>query len=159
MERHAIIQVIKLIGVAKMKRLKQHYELVKPFDWIIVTLLMLASFIPIVIFTIQNSHVSADSEIVAVISINGKEERRITLSESTKHETFTLHPAKGQYNIIEVDGTRIRDKEDNSPDQVAVKTGWISKPGQTSVCLPHKMIIEIQTTEKTEEIDDTIIPL
>ena len=35
-------------------------------------------------------------------------------------------PHDNQYNIIEIDGTRISDKEDNSPDQIAVQTGWIS---------------------------------
>ena len=35
-------------------------------------------------------------------------------------------------------------KEDNSPDQIAVRTGWISKPGQTSICLPHKLVISIE---------------
>ena len=64
-----------------------------------------------------------------------------------------------QYNIIEVDGTRIRDKEDNSPDQIAVQTGWISQPGQTSICLPHGLMIEIVSTEPATSDNDTIIPL
>ena len=46
------------------------------------------------------------------------------------------YPAKGQYNIIEIKDGKIRDREDNSPDQIAVRTGWISNPGQTSICLP-----------------------
>ncbi len=57
------------------------------------------------------------------------------LSENTPHEEF-ITPHDDQYNIIEIDGTRIRDKEDNSPDQIAVQTGWISV-GSDSICLPH----------------------
>ncbi|MGH2198744.1 NusG domain II-containing protein, partial [Enterococcus faecalis] len=33
--------------------------------------------------------------------------------------------------------------KDNSPDQIAVKTGWTSEPGQTSICIPHRFILEI----------------
>ena len=57
-------------------------------------------------------------------------------------------------------GKKIRNKEDNSPDQIAVKTGWISKPGETSICLPHKLIIEIKAVTPTKDSEnDVIIPL
>ncbi|MCJ0589119.1 NusG domain II-containing protein, partial [Enterococcus cecorum] len=45
---------------------------------------------------------------------------------------------------------RIRVKEDNSPDQIAVRTGWIDTVGQTSICLPHQLIITIEQ----EDIDN-----
>jgi len=95
----------------------------------------------------------------AVVIIDGEPVKEIELSEDTAHETFTFYPSEGQYNIIEVDGTKIRNKEDNSPDQIAVKTGWISKPGETAICLPHKLIIEVKATDSSEETDDVIIPL
>lgn len=81
------------------------------------------------------------------------------MSENTPREEFYFEPHDDQYNIIEVDGTRIRDKEDNSPDQIAVQTGWISQPGQTSICLPHGLMIEIVSTEPANSDNDTIIPL
>ena len=58
------------------------------------------------------------------------------------------YPAKGQYNIIEIKDGKIRDREDNSPDQIAVRTGWISRPGEMSICLPHKLIVEILGVEE-----------
>lgn len=57
-------------------------------------------------------------------------------------------PSKGKYNIIEVAPGKIRVKEDNSPDQIAVRTGWISRPGEMSICLPHKLIVEILGVEE-----------
>ncbi|KRK12154.1 hypothetical protein FD51_GL000567 [Lacticaseibacillus zeae DSM 20178 = KCTC 3804] len=92
------------------------------------------------------AHVNADQK-VAIISINGHVKRRVKLDAHSGHQQFTLYPAKGQYNVIEVDGTRIRDKEDNSPDQIAVHTGWISQIGQQSICLPHKLLIEIKPAQ------------
>ncbi|BAN75132.1 conserved hypothetical protein [Lacticaseibacillus casei DSM 20011 = JCM 1134 = ATCC 393] len=92
------------------------------------------------------AHVNTDQK-VAVISINGHVKRRIKLDAHAGHQQFTLYPAKGEYNVIEVDGARIRDKEDNSPDQIAVHTGWISQIGQQSICLPHKLLIEIKPAQ------------
>ncbi|MEG0288346.1 MAG: NusG domain II-containing protein [Carnobacterium sp.] len=143
-----------------MTNFKKYAKLVRPLDVVIVVLLMIGSFIPHYIFGRQTRSIDETSEVVAVISIDGEEVKRVRLSEETPHEQFTFHPAEGQYNIIEVDGKKIRNKEDNSPDQIAVKTGWISKPGETSICLPHKLIIEIKADSPIEDSeDDIIVPL
>lgn len=143
-----------------MSKFKTYKKLVKPLDVVIVILLLAGSFIPYFIFNRQNFSKQEDSTVVAVISINGEEVKQIELSPETENKEFTFYPADGQYNIIEVDETKIRNKEDNSPDQIAVKTGWISKPGETSICLPHKLIIEIRqlnSDKKSEE--EIIVPL
>lgn len=144
-----------------MKKFKNQLELVRPFDGIIVILLLLGSFIPLIIFGYSTKNIDEDSSIYAVVIIDGEPVKEIELSEDTSHEMFTFYPSEGQYNIIEVDGTKIRNKEDNSPDQIAVKTGWISKPGETAICLPHKLIIEVKATDASKETDDddVIIPL
>ncbi|WP_258536514.1 NusG domain II-containing protein, partial [Enterococcus faecalis] len=77
-----------------------------------------------------------------VVKIDGKEIKRINLDDS-KEFIKTYYPSKGQYNTIEVKNGHVRVKKDNSPDQIAVKTGWISEPGQTSICIPHRFILEI----------------
>lgn len=118
-------------------------------DAIVIFTLLIISFTPLAIFHYSYAQ-SANDEVVAYISIDGEVVDTFTLSESTPHELKTYYPAGDQYNIIEVDGTRIRVKEDNSPDQIAVKTGWISRPGETSICLPHKLIIDIRGESRTE---------
>ena len=140
-----------------MRKIKNQLELVRPFDVVIVILLLLGSFIPLVIFSQSAENIDESSTIYAVVTIDGEPVKEIELSEDTPNETFTFYPADGQYNIIEVDGTKIRNKEDNSPDQIAVKTGWISKPGETAICLPHKLIIEVKATDSSKESDDEVI--
>lgn len=143
-----------------MIKFKMYKKLVKPLDVVIIILLLMGSFIPYFIFTMSNRSEDENSIVMAIISIDGKEVKQIELSEETEKELFTFYPSGNQYNIIEVDGTKIRNKEDNSPDQIAVKTGWISKPGETSICLPHKLIIEIKSINSNEETEeDFIIPL
>lgn len=143
-----------------MVNIKKYLSSIRPFDIVIVSLLVIVSFVPLIIFNSYLKNIDKTTENIAVISIDGKVVKEIELSENTKHQQFTLYPSFNQYNIIEVEGTRIRNKEDNSPDQIAVKTGWISKVGQTSICLPHKLIIEIISSEgNTKDISDLITPL
>lgn len=133
--------------------------MIKPFDIIIVLVLLALSFLPNAIFAYQQATRKEEAKIYAILTIDGEEIERFELSENTPHEEFIYYPHDNQYNIIEIDGTRIRDKEDNSPDQIAVQTGWISQPGQTSICLPHGLMIEIVSTEPATSDNDTIIPL
>ena len=115
-------------------------RILRPYDYLIIFLLIVGSFLPLVLFQAQAQSQTGDR--YAVIRINGQEVDRFNLDTLSSLEK-SYYPAQGQYNIIEIDDGRIRVKEDNSPDQIAVKTGWISKNGQTSICLPHKLVIEI----------------
>lgn len=130
---------------------------IRPFDFIIIFLLILASFIPYGIFAYaQSQQTEETNQKIAIVSINGKEVDRFILEPDTPHQEKTFYPSDKQYNIIEIDGEQIRVKKDNSPDQIAVRTGWISKPGQTSICLPHHLVIEIKNTVPDPE-DELII--
>ncbi|CZR07189.1 NusG domain II-containing protein [Trichococcus ilyis] len=133
--------------------IKKYLKIVKPFDIIIVTILIVFSVIPTIIFAVQTTH-NETSKLYAVISINGDEVDRFLLTGNEEQKLITYYPAPGQYNIIEIDRERIRDKEDNSPQQIAVRTGWIQFPGQTSLNLPHRLLIEIVSDTPDEaEID------
>ena len=129
----------------------------KFFDGVIIISLIILSFLPYAVFAVTHSNQNyTNQETVAIISINGKEVDRFVLSEATPYQEVTYRPKNKQYNIVEVAGKRIRVKEDNSPDQIAVNTGWISKPGDTSICLPHRLVIEISGVPEDDE-DDMII--
>lgn len=136
------------------QEIKKQFKL---FDGIIIALLLILSFSPYAFFTLnqKNSHLKAD-ETTAIISIDGKVVAEYPLKKDTPKQEKTFYPKGKQYNIIEINGTKIRVKEDNSPDQVAVNTGWISKPGQTSICLPHRFIVEIKGVPEDDD-DDMII--
>lgn len=128
----------------------------RPYDFIIIGLSILLSLTPNILTAYVYGSQSSDQTLVAIVKINGQEVDRFELVEGSKQEIKTYHPNPGQYNIIEKNGNQIRIKEDNSPDQVGVKTGWISRPGQTAICLPHGLIIEVLGTMAE---DDLILPL
>ena len=88
------------------------------------------------------------TDVIAVVKIDGEVVDKFNLSQVNESFEKTYYPQKGKYNIIEVAPGKIRVKEDNSPDQIAVRTGWISRPGEMSICLPHKLIVEILGIEE-----------
>ena len=83
------------------------------------------------------------TENIAVIKSDGKVIKTIDLNKVVEPQEFTIKTDKGNYNIISVKHNGIRVKAADCPNQVDVKVGWISKPGQLIVCLPNKLIISI----------------
>lgn len=104
------------------------------------------------IFTIDTNNDENNNrestDVIAVVKIDGEVVDKFNLSQVNESFEKTYYPQKGKYNIIEVAPGKIRVKEDNSPDQIAVRTGWISRPGEMSICLPHKLIVEILGVEE-----------
>lgn len=142
-----------------MMNFKNDKDLIRPFDVILVLLILLASFIPVGVFAFWQFNVLEGADLYAVIMIDGREVDRFRLhADARLLYTYTVeHGLVGsQYNLVEIDGYSIRVQRDNSPDQVGVNTGWINRPGQTIVVLPHRFLIRIEAVGGDE--DDVIIP-
>lgn len=77
----------------------------------------------------------------AVVYRDGEEIYRLDLGEETH---LTLKSSEGQKNEIEIKGGKASVTSADCPDQICVKQGAISEKGETIVCLPHKLVIEIQ---------------
>lgn len=117
---------------------------IKPWDIIIISILVVASFVPTIVFALSFDNAESGNSVkYAVVKIDGKEVERFDLDEISS-KMVTYYPSDTQYNIVEIHEGKIRVKEDNSPDQIAVRTGWISEAGQTSICLPHRLVITIE---------------
>ena len=82
--------------------------------------------------------------------------RSIDLSLVTEPETFTITDENGHENVIEVEQGRIRVRSANCPDGVCVDTGWISDGVKPIVCLPAKLVIQIEKEEAAEETEVVI---
>ena len=83
------------------------------------------------------------SENIAVIKREGKVLKTIDLNKVVEPQEFTLKTAKGNYNTILVKHNSISIKDADCPHKECVKSGWISKPGEMIVCLPYKLLINI----------------
>ena len=60
--------------------------MIKPFDIIIVLVLLALSFLPNAIFAYQQATVKEEAKIYAIITIDVEEVQRIELSENTPRE-------------------------------------------------------------------------
>ena len=134
--------------------MRDFYHMLKPWDVILVILLVLLSFLPVGIFVLQQSqYAEEDSVNVAVITVDNEIVEEIQLTGNTETREIEIEVSDHDNNIIEVDNERIHIKSATCPDQICVRTGYISSPGQTIVCLPHKLVVEIQSDSgETEDI-------
>lgn len=134
-------------------RIKRVMKVFKPFDFVVIIVLIIGSFLPCLFFFLQEAQaVDNEGDRIAIVRINGELVDEFNLDEVDDFEK-TYYPADDQYNIVQVENGRIRVKQDNSPDQIAVKTSWIWKNGQTSICLPHRLVIEITQENAEPEYD------
>lgn len=127
----------------------KYLKMIRPGDIIIIVLLLAASFIPYLVFARQQAKAQGPSAgtrvLTAYVTHDGKQVYKIRL---TGHRgTSRYHYQAGsEYNDIVTTGDQIQIIDANCPDQVCVKKGRISKPGQTIVCLPHKLLVEIKSS-------------
>ena len=45
--------------------------------------------------------------------------------------------------VVEVDGARARIAQSPCRDQICVRAGWLERPGDTAICLPQRVAVEI----------------
>lgn len=86
------------------------------------------------------------------VQVNGKEIKKIIFDKSIVGKTIPIETKYG-YNLIEVGDNEISVIEASCPDQIDVKQGRISRIGETIVCLPNKMVIEIKGVDSEDGID------
>lgn len=100
-------------------------------------------------FSYQQANAAPEKE--AVLRVDGTEIKTFPLSVGSETYTYTYKDPHGDYNLIEIAGDKIRIKEADCDDQICVRRGWASKNGETIVCLPHKLVIEVRSTDGSDE--------
>lgn len=126
----------------------------KKFDIVIIILLIVFSFTPYLIFS--KTWAKSYSSTYANITISGKLYESINLSSSNYEEPLVITTPHGK-NTISIKDNTIKIVEADCHDELCVKQGDISKVGQSLICLPHKLIIEIKGDESESEYDDMIL--
>lgn len=116
-------------------------------DYLLIVVIIVLSLLSVNVFT-----KNVDGERVALITRDGEVLERIYLE---KLEGQVEYKVDDKYNIIiEAEKNKIRFKHSECPDKVCVLTGWITKPGQTAVCLPSGIIVKI--IGETGDLDITV---
>ncbi|SCL84085.1 hypothetical protein PP176A_0572 [Sporanaerobacter sp. PP17-6a] len=118
-------------------------------DKYLIIIIIIISLISIIY--VERDATSYNSKYIS-IQVNGKEYKKITFNPKMVGKTIPIKTKYG-YNLIEIGDKKVRVIEADCPDKLDVKQGYISKPGETIVCLPNRLIIEIKGENGENEID------
>lgn len=89
---------------------------------------------------------------LAVVKIDGIEANRYSLSENVTVEIKTGDRDEFTNTLVIEDG-KARISQANCPDKICVGHRPVCYSGETIVCLPHKVIVEIVSEEKSPSLD------
>lgn len=89
----------------------------------------------------------------AVIKIDGKETERYPLSVNTE---VVIETGEDGRNTLVIEDNKAFIKDANCPDKICEGHSKISFKGETIVCLPHKVVIEIVAENSENELDVVI---
>jgi hypothetical protein len=77
-----------------------------------------------------------------VVTVDGVETARCGLSEER-----TLTIGEDAYNVLKISNGMAAVVEANCGDHTCIRTGAISREGETIVCLPHRMVVRVEGGE------------
>ena len=123
----------------------------KPGKWdlLVVAFVAAAALASTAIFWLGSTQ--QQGSLTAVVSVDGEEVERIAVSGTELEERiyqengYTLHVTAGK-GAVQV-------TESDCPTQDCVRTGVISRPGQSIVCLPARIVITLEGTAASSDVD------
>lgn len=116
-------------------------------DVILVTVILIIA-VTVLLF-INGTKVTGDR---VVVKIDGEETEVYSLSENIEFEIKTGKNNEN-INVVVIENGRVRVTEADCPDGICKDYRPISYVGQTIVCLPHKVVIEIVGDEADSDLD------
>jgi hypothetical protein len=89
---------------------------------------------------------------LAVIEVNGKHYQSVPMNENAK---YLINFPDNKYIEVTIENQEawISKLTVDCPEKICIKTGKISKPGESIVCLPNKTVIYIEGSAN-KNIDD-----
>lgn len=124
----------------------------KRLDIIIIVLMITISIASLGIYKWYTNQVYGEKYLE--ISVKGELFKTLPLKEDSKEETLNINTDLG-VNIVKISNGRVGIVDANCPDELCIKDGFISQPGEMLVCLPNKLVLEIKGQKQSEtELDE-----
>ncbi len=118
-------------------------------DKVLILFVVISTFIS---FGFIKKQTFSNENKFASIQVDGREVKKIIFDPKIIGKTIAIKSEYG-YNLLEIGDGKIRVIEADCRDKIDVKQGYISKIGETIVCLPNKMLIEIKGIKEENTID------
>lgn len=88
------------------------------------------------------SMTAAPDVMSAEIIQDGKLLKRVLLKKGDTAREFVIK-YKGGLNRLKAEDGKIAVIEADCPDKDCVKRGWLKRPGDSAICLPHRLVIRL----------------
>jgi len=120
------------------------------YDKILIIIIVAVTLI-LIAYPFIDAYLSENEDTDAFIYIkdSSKEVRRIPLSDTYQENPIFIEiDGPLGTSIIEAHNGQVRLKEapESDPAKICEKTGWISRPGPSIICVPNKVSIWIERT-------------
>ncbi|MBQ8914512.1 MAG: NusG domain II-containing protein [Lachnospiraceae bacterium] len=113
---------------------KINNKIISKRDLIFILILLALSIVIVLIM-----HFNKRTGYNVRISADGKTVKTLSLDKDTE---YVFESDKG-YNIVVIKDGEVCVKEADCPDKICVNHKKISNVGETIICLPHKLVVEI----------------
>lgn len=80
---------------------------------------------------------------VATVWLEGKKEKEINLSAVTEDYEIKIN-----HCVLSVGKGKIGFLSSDCPDKLCVKSGFLSKNGDTAACLPNKVVVKLENRKE-----------
>ena len=104
-------------------------------DWYLIGGILLVGALLLTVMFITQKNGSK-----AVVSLNGT----VIMEQSLKEDCQIPIQTQQGYNLFQIENGAATIVEADCMDQICVKHAAINKKGESIVCLPHTLVIEIQ---------------
>jgi hypothetical protein len=128
---------LSCVETSKTNESNDFYK-ITAFDVVLVALILLFS-IGVIFHTRLGLNGQSSKVAEASVYHEGNLLKNVKLE---KDQEFSLLDGK---MLIEIKEGRIRVRESDCPRQICVNTGWIQYPGESVVCVPYKVLIEVKS--------------
>ena len=88
---------------------------------------------------------SADAEVVIM-----QERNTIGKYSLLVDRTISVSDDAGGFNLILISNGEVRVCDADCPDKLCIKQRSISKGGESIICLPHKLVVQIISKEESD---------
>ncbi len=120
-------------------------------DMILAAALLAAALVAYAGFSLAGK--SADGSGEAVVLVDGEEYARYPLSEDA---SARIELPGGKYNLLKIAGGEADMTGASCPDQICVRHRPVRMPGESLVCLPNRVVVEIREGEGADAQVDAV---
>lgn len=108
-------------------------------------LILLLAIVIMFLFVLQ--YITGSKGAYVTITQDGKVIGNYSLYED---KTFTVYTSDHHKNTICIQNGQVWIDDADCPDGLCVKQGVISRNGESIICLPHKLVITVETDHENE---------